>query len=42
MHAVRDAPNGEGLELDGTEQLSEQNSPALHLFDRFNSTSLLQ
>jgi len=38
MHAIRDALNGEGVELDGM----EQNSPALHLFDRFNSTSLLQ
>ena len=46
MCAIRDTPNGEGLELDGTEEslrkLSERDSPAPHFFDSLNSTSVLQ
>jgi len=37
MYAVRDTPNGEGLELDGAEENLEepweQNSPAPHFFN---------
>ena len=47
MSVILDIPNGEGLELDGTEEnieeLSEQNSPPTpHSFNSFNSASLLQ